>query len=147
MDAGKPVFKLVLLKSDWYWDLDTMRDDVLIGPFSSREEAEKDAKETLGIGNAAEGLSDQTTKEEGRAQMPVHVGYAYIVDADHADEKYRAEVKPVVVRREEGGFSASAFPYGCGVGAPTPEQAIRLLLEGSGCSNVRIVYCPKTDWD
>jgi hypothetical protein len=31
------------------------RDDGLIGPFSSREEAEKDARETLGVGLDQEG--------------------------------------------------------------------------------------------
>jgi hypothetical protein len=48
MDAPHRVFKLIQLNGDWYWRLDIMRDDGLIGPFSSREEAEKDAKETLG---------------------------------------------------------------------------------------------------
>jgi hypothetical protein len=49
MDAARPVFSVVPLNGDWYWRLDIKRDDGLIGPFSSREEAEKDAKETLGI--------------------------------------------------------------------------------------------------
>jgi hypothetical protein len=34
---------------DWYWRLHIRNDDGLIGPFSSRDEAAKDAKETLGI--------------------------------------------------------------------------------------------------
>jgi hypothetical protein len=79
--------------------------------------------------------------------MPEGAGYAYIVDGDHVDEKYRAEVKPVVVRRQEGGFSASAFPYGLGECATTPDEAIRLLLEKHGCTNVRIKFRPKTEWE
>jgi hypothetical protein len=49
MDAPRRVFRLIQLSDDWYWRLDIMRDDGLIGPFVSRDEAEKDAKETLGI--------------------------------------------------------------------------------------------------
>jgi hypothetical protein len=49
MDAARRVFNVIQLRGDWYWRLDIKRDDGLIGPFSSREEAEKDAKETLGI--------------------------------------------------------------------------------------------------
>jgi hypothetical protein len=49
MDAPRRVFRLIQLSEDWYWRLDIMRDDGLIGPFVSRDEAEKDAKETLGI--------------------------------------------------------------------------------------------------
>jgi hypothetical protein len=49
MDAPKRVFKLIQLKGDWFWRLDINNDDGLIGPFMSRDEAEKDAKETLGI--------------------------------------------------------------------------------------------------
>jgi hypothetical protein len=49
MDAPRRVFLLIQLSGDWYWRLDIMRDDGLIGPFVSRDEAEKDAKETLGI--------------------------------------------------------------------------------------------------
>jgi hypothetical protein len=49
MDAPRRVFRLIQLSDDWYWRLDIMRDDGLIGPFGSRDEAEKDARETLGI--------------------------------------------------------------------------------------------------
>jgi hypothetical protein len=49
MDAPRRVFGLIQLSGDWYWRLDIMRDDGLIGPFVSRDEAEKDARETLGI--------------------------------------------------------------------------------------------------
>jgi hypothetical protein len=49
MVAPRNVFRLIQLGDDWYWRLDIMRDDGLIGPFESRDEAEKDAKETLGI--------------------------------------------------------------------------------------------------
>jgi hypothetical protein len=48
MDAPRRVFRLIQLSGDWYWRLDIMRDDGLIGPFVSRDEAEKDARETLG---------------------------------------------------------------------------------------------------
>lgn len=79
--------------------------------------------------------------------MPGQAGYAYLVDADHTEEKYRAQDKPIVVHREERTFSASAFPYGRSVGAPSPEAAIQLLLERNGCTNVRIKFRPKTGWD
>jgi hypothetical protein len=49
MDPPRRVFQLIQLGGDWYWRLDIMNDDGLIGPFSSRDEAEKDARETLGI--------------------------------------------------------------------------------------------------
>jgi hypothetical protein len=49
MDAPSRVFKLIQLNGDWFWRLDINNDDGLIGPFMSRDEAEKDAKETLGI--------------------------------------------------------------------------------------------------
>ena len=43
------VYRLIQLEGDWYWHLDIRNDDGLIGPFMSRGEAEKDARETLGI--------------------------------------------------------------------------------------------------
>jgi hypothetical protein len=49
MDAPRRIFKLTYIEGDWYWRLDIMDDDGLIGPFLSREDAEKDARETLGI--------------------------------------------------------------------------------------------------
>jgi hypothetical protein len=49
MDFAKRVFMLIQLDGDWYWRLDIKNDDGMIGPFLSRDEAEKDAKETLGI--------------------------------------------------------------------------------------------------
>jgi hypothetical protein len=49
MDAPRRVFKLIQLNGDWFWRLDINNDDGLIGPFMSRDEAEKDARETLGI--------------------------------------------------------------------------------------------------
>jgi hypothetical protein len=49
MDAPRRVFTLIQQASDWYWRLDIKNDDGLIGPFISRDEAEKDARETLGI--------------------------------------------------------------------------------------------------
>jgi hypothetical protein len=52
MDAPRRVFHLIQLDGDWYWRLDIKNDDGLIGPFLSRDEAEKDAKETLGIPRA-----------------------------------------------------------------------------------------------
>jgi hypothetical protein len=49
MDAPRRVFQLIHLDGDWYWRLDIKNDDGLIGPFMSREDAQKDARETLGI--------------------------------------------------------------------------------------------------
>jgi hypothetical protein len=49
MDTPKRVYRLIQLEGDWYWHLDIRNDDGLIGPFMSKSEAEKDAKETLGI--------------------------------------------------------------------------------------------------
>src|SRR3984885_6427664 len=49
MDAPRRVFKLTYIEGDWYWRLDIMNDDGLIGPFLTRDDAEKDARETLGI--------------------------------------------------------------------------------------------------
>jgi hypothetical protein len=43
------VFKLIQLSGDWFWRLDINNDDGLIGPFMFKDEAEKDARETLGI--------------------------------------------------------------------------------------------------
>jgi hypothetical protein len=51
MDAPGRVFKLIQLIGDWFWRLDINNDDGLIGPFLSRDEAEKDACETLGLGD------------------------------------------------------------------------------------------------
>jgi hypothetical protein len=47
--AEGPVFKVIQRDGDWFWRLDIPRDDGLIGPFTSRGEAEKDARDTLGI--------------------------------------------------------------------------------------------------
>ena len=48
--AKEPLsFKLTQLDGDWFWRLDINNDDGLIGPFLTRDEAEKDARETLGI--------------------------------------------------------------------------------------------------
>jgi hypothetical protein len=49
MDAPRRVFKLTYVEGDWFWRLDIMNDDGLIGPFLTRDDAEKDARETLGI--------------------------------------------------------------------------------------------------
>jgi hypothetical protein len=49
MDAPRRVFKLTYIEGDWYWRLDIMNDDGLIGPFLSRDDAAQDARETLGI--------------------------------------------------------------------------------------------------
>ena len=49
MDAPRRVFKLTYIEGDWYWRLDLMNEEGLIGPFLSRDDAEKDARETLGI--------------------------------------------------------------------------------------------------
>jgi hypothetical protein len=39
MDAPRRVFRLIPIEGDWYWRLDIPKDDGLIGPFSSRDEA------------------------------------------------------------------------------------------------------------
>jgi hypothetical protein len=49
MDAPRRVYVLIQLDGDWFWRLDIKNDDGLIGPFMSRDEAEKDAREMLGI--------------------------------------------------------------------------------------------------
>jgi hypothetical protein len=49
MDINRRVYKVIQLKGDWFWRLGINNDDGLIGPFLTRDEAEKDAKETLGI--------------------------------------------------------------------------------------------------
>jgi hypothetical protein len=49
MDAPRRVLKLTYIEGDWYWRLDIMNDDGLIGPFLSRDDAAQDARETLGI--------------------------------------------------------------------------------------------------
>jgi hypothetical protein len=43
------VFKLTQMQDCWYWRLEINRDDGLIGPFETKEEAIKDAWETLGL--------------------------------------------------------------------------------------------------
>jgi hypothetical protein len=49
MEAPRGVFELIQLSAGWYWRLDIRNDDGLIGPFTSKDEAEKDARETLGL--------------------------------------------------------------------------------------------------
>jgi hypothetical protein len=49
VDIARQEFRLIQLEGDWYWHLDIRNDERLIGPFSCREEAEKDAGETLGL--------------------------------------------------------------------------------------------------
>jgi hypothetical protein len=46
MEVGR---RGIQLGGDWYWRLDIENDDGLIGPFLSRNEAEKDARKILGI--------------------------------------------------------------------------------------------------
>jgi hypothetical protein len=48
MDIARQVFSVTRQTDGWYWRLDIRRDG-LIGPFESKEDAEKDAKKTLGI--------------------------------------------------------------------------------------------------
>jgi hypothetical protein len=51
--AASPSFSIAKLESGWFWASYTMRlvrgGDALIGPFPSQEEAEKDARATLGL--------------------------------------------------------------------------------------------------
>jgi hypothetical protein len=48
MDIARRVFSVIQQADGWYWRLDIKRVG-LIGPFTSKEDAEIDAKETLGI--------------------------------------------------------------------------------------------------
>jgi hypothetical protein len=66
-DAARPVFQVVQRLGDWYWRLDIKRDNGLVGPFGTRDEAEKDARETLwnrGRGRALSGLV-QSARSDG----------------------------------------------------------------------------------
>jgi hypothetical protein len=48
--AAEPAFSLIQKDGSWFWcSLSLMSENDLIGPFPSQEEAEKDAKATLGI--------------------------------------------------------------------------------------------------
>jgi hypothetical protein len=52
-DSKRPSFRVVSQtladkSTGWFWGMDVLRDDGLIGPFETEEEATKDAKETLG---------------------------------------------------------------------------------------------------
>jgi hypothetical protein len=49
MDAPRRVFNLIEFNDGWYWRLDIKNDDGLIGPFTSKDEAGKDAREMLGL--------------------------------------------------------------------------------------------------
>jgi hypothetical protein len=50
--AASPSFSVVKLEKGWFWASyavpEIRRGEALIGPFPSQEEAEKDARETLG---------------------------------------------------------------------------------------------------
>jgi len=48
MDIARRVFRLIQLDGNRYWRLDIGNDDGLIGPFLSRDEAEKDARKRWG---------------------------------------------------------------------------------------------------
>ena len=48
-----PTFSVIQKDGGWFWcSLALMSENELIGPFPSQEEAEKDARATLGIGEA-----------------------------------------------------------------------------------------------
>ena len=48
-DATKPTFSTIQKDGFWFWcSLSLMSENELIGPFPSQEEAEKDARATLG---------------------------------------------------------------------------------------------------
>jgi hypothetical protein len=57
-EAAGPTFSLVKLESGWFWSSyavqETQGGEGLIGPFPSQEEAEKDARETLGLRTGAD---------------------------------------------------------------------------------------------
>jgi hypothetical protein len=49
-DAAGPSFSVIEKDGGWFWcSLSLVKPDELIGPFPSQQEAEKDAKATLGI--------------------------------------------------------------------------------------------------
>jgi hypothetical protein len=49
----RPRFSIVQMEKEWFWCSHTMLEargkDALIGPFPSQEEAQKDARATLGL--------------------------------------------------------------------------------------------------
>jgi hypothetical protein len=48
--AAEPTFSVIQKDGSWFWcSLSLMSENELIGPLPSEEEAEKDAKATLGI--------------------------------------------------------------------------------------------------
>jgi hypothetical protein len=53
INSAYPNFSIVQLEDSWFWCSDaaweTRGTEALIGPFASREEAEQDANEALGI--------------------------------------------------------------------------------------------------
>jgi hypothetical protein len=49
-DATEPTFGMIQKDGFWFWcSFSLMGENELIGPFPSQEEAEKDARATLGI--------------------------------------------------------------------------------------------------
>jgi hypothetical protein len=49
-DSSDPSFSVIAKGEAWFWcSLSWVKNDELIGPFPSEEEAEKDARATLGI--------------------------------------------------------------------------------------------------
>jgi hypothetical protein len=51
LQMADPTFSVIQKDGGWYWcSLTLMSENELIGPFPSQEEAEKDARATLGIG-------------------------------------------------------------------------------------------------
>jgi hypothetical protein len=52
-EAAGPNFSVIKLETGWFWTSRAMQDvhgsESMIGAFPSQEEAEKDARETLGI--------------------------------------------------------------------------------------------------
>jgi hypothetical protein len=76
MEAPRREFRLIQLSDDWHWRLDIMRDDGLIGPFVSRDEAEKDARETLGIREAISGTRRSPVATKPATRPPRPAGHA-----------------------------------------------------------------------
>jgi hypothetical protein len=49
-DATEPTFSVIQKEGGWFWcSLSLVREDELVGPFPSQEEAEKDGRATLRI--------------------------------------------------------------------------------------------------
>ena len=77
---------------------------------------------------------------------------ALTVSAKHIDPRWQLDAVPFAISAngewdqsyrvsgsfETGGYYAIATNFGCGHNAPTPERAIRSLLQANGCTAINI---------